>query len=91
MLRATVQIVESDLLFRNHEVIAPSKSKAIQKLLIKLYKELRSVAGQLVTAFAIPDIILRAPIGTTTFVNAQDTRLYDGYLQSAGFDLREMF
>lgn len=86
-----LQIIESDLLFRNHEVIAPSKSKAIQKLLLSLYRELRGVAEPLVSAFAIPDLVLRAPIGTSSFVNAQDSRLYDNYLQAAGWDLRELF
>jgi acyl-CoA oxidase len=85
-----VQIIERDLVFRNHEVIAPSKSKAIQKLLLKLCANLRSVAGALVDAFAIPDGILRAPIATTTFVNAQDVELYDGYLRAAGFQLKDM-
>lgn len=85
-----VQIIEKDLVFRNHEVIAPSKSKAIQKLLLKLCSDLRSVAGPLVDAFAIPDGILRAPIGTSVFVNAQDVELYDGYLRAAGFQLKDM-
>lgn len=85
-----MQIIEKDLLFRNHEVIAPSKSKAIQKLLLKLCKDLRDIAGPCVAAFAIPDAILRAPIGTSTFVNAQDEQLYDGYLRAAGFQLSEL-
>ena len=85
-----MQIIEKDLVFRNHEVIAPSKSKAIQKLLLKLCADLRSVSGQLVDAFAIPDGILRAPIGTSVFVNAQDVELYDGYLRAAGFKLQDM-
>lgn len=85
-----MQIIESDLLFRNHEVIAPSKSKAIQKLLAKLCAELRVIAGPCVTAFAIPDHILRSPIGTTQFVSAQDAQLYDGYLRAAGFELSQL-
>lgn len=87
---ACVQIIEKDLVFRNHEVIAPSKSKAIQKLLLKLCSDLRSIAGPLVDAFAVPDGILRAPIGTSVFVNAQDVELYDGYLRAAGFQLKDM-
>jgi acyl-CoA oxidase len=85
-----MQIIEKDLLFRNHEVIAPSKSKAIQKLLLKLCNDLRNIAAPLVASFAIPDAILRAPIGTSTFVNSQDEQLYDGYLQATGFQLKDM-
>lgn len=85
-----MQIIEKDLLFRNHEVIAPSKSKAIQKLLAKLCAELRTIAAPCVTAFDIPDDILRAPIGTSTFVDAQDSHLYDGYLKAAGFSLNDL-
>ena len=89
-MRTCLQIIESDVLFRNHEVIAPSKSKAIQKLLTKLCRELRAIAGPCVTAFNVPDEILRAPIGTTSFVNAQDKQLYDGYLKAAGFELSDL-
>lgn len=85
-----LQIIEQDLLFRNHEVIAPSKSKAIQKLLAKLCAELRTVAAPCVAAFNVPDDILRAPIGTTSFVDAQDAKLYDGYLKAAGFELSDL-
>jgi acyl-CoA oxidase len=85
-----LQIIENDLLFRNHEVIAPSKSKAIQKLLAKLCAELRLIAPPCVDAFAVPDEILRAPIGTTKFVNAQDSQLYDGYLKAVGFGLKDL-
>ncbi len=48
---------------RNEESIAPAKAKAIQRLLLDLGGELRGVALPLVNAFAIPDHILRAPIG----------------------------
>lgn len=85
-----LSIIEHDVLYRNHELIAPSKSKAIQKLIIKLCAELRATAASSVAAFAIPDEILRSPIGTSTFVASQDAHLYDGYLQAAGFDLSEL-
>ena len=85
-----MQIIEGDILFRNHEVIAPSKSKAIQKLLTKLCRNLRTVVAPCVAAFDVPDEILRSPIGTSAFVNAQDTKLYDAYLKAAGFELKDL-
>ena len=85
-----LQIIEKDLLFRNHEVIAPSKSRAIQKVLTKLCAELRTLAAPCVEAFDVPDAILRAPIGTTAFVASQDSHLYDGYLKAAGFELNDL-
>lgn len=51
------------MLPRNEEYIAPSKAKAIQRLIVHLCQELRGVAVPLVSAFGIPDHILRAPIG----------------------------
>ena len=85
-----LQIIENDIMYRNHDMIAPSKSKAIQKLVAKLCDELRSVAGLCIDSFAIPDAILRAPIGTSTFTSSSDSHIYDEYLRSAGFDLSDL-
>lgn len=69
---------------RNDEYIAPSKAKAIQRLLVELCSELRGVAVPLVNAFAIPDHILRAPIGLT---GSGVSDMYKEYLIAAGFDV----
>jgi len=58
-----LRAVASDPLFRNDEYVAPAKAKAIGRLIVRLCAELRGVALPLVDAWAIPDFILRAPIG----------------------------
>ena len=58
------------------------QAKAIQRLIEQLCGELRGVAVPLVDAFAIPDHILRAPIGLASA--AVDP--YGEYLHAAGFD-----
>lgn len=69
-------------LSRNEEYLSPGKAKAMQRLCEDLCSELRGVAVQLVDAFAIPDIILRAPIG----LSADGTNnIYKDYLNAAGF------
>lgn len=74
--------IHSDIIFRNDDYIAPEKAKAIMRMIEKLCSELRGVAVPLCDAFAIPDHILRAPIGLST--TAQDP--YGDYLHSAGFE-----
>lgn len=63
--------------------MAPSQAKAIKKLIEQLCLELRGVALPLVDAFAIPDHILRAPIGLGA---ASGVDIYKEYLHAAGFD-----
>jgi acyl-CoA oxidase len=69
-----------------HPALAPTASlpqaKAIYRLMEALCGELRGVAVPLVDSFAIPDHILRAPIGLST--TAVDP--YSEYLAAAGFD-----
>ena len=79
-----LQRIEGDLLYRNEEYIAPSKAKAIKRLVLDLCSDLRGVAVPLVNAFGIPDFILRAPIGLQA---SAPTTMYRNYLQAAGFDL----
>ena len=52
-----------------------------------LCSELRGVALPLVNAFAIPDHILRAPIGLGGVAGAQGPDIYREYLAAAGFDV----
>lgn len=75
--------IHSDIVFRNDDYIAPEKAKAIARLVERLCGELRGVAVPLVDAFAIPDHVLRAPIGLSTGV--QDP--YGEYLNAAGFNV----
>ena len=84
-----LRVIESDMLFRNDEYVAPAKAKAIQKLILQLCSELRGVAVPLVNAWAIPDHILRAPIGLGAGSGASD--MYKGYLAAAGFGESEVF
>eukprot|EP00197_Chlamydomonas_leiostraca_P012961 CAMPEP_0202866722 /NCGR_PEP_ID=MMETSP1391-20130828/8326_1 /ASSEMBLY_ACC=CAM_ASM_000867 /TAXON_ID=1034604 /ORGANISM="Chlamydomonas leiostraca, Strain SAG 11-49" /LENGTH=696 /DNA_ID=CAMNT_0049546701 /DNA_START=100 /DNA_END=2190 /DNA_ORIENTATION=- len=77
--------VSSDMMFRNDEYIAPAKAKAIQRLLVALCSELRGVAVPLVNAWAIPDHILRAPIGILAGAGVAD--MYKEYLLAIGFDV----
>lgn len=79
-----LKCISSDVLFRNDEYVAPSKAKAIQRLIEDLCSDLRGVAVPLVNAFAIPDHILRAPIGLSTGAAVD---MYKEYLQAAGFDI----
>ncbi|PRW59741.1 acyl-coenzyme A oxidase peroxisomal isoform B [Chlorella sorokiniana] len=58
--------IYNEIIFRNDDYIAPEKAKAIQRLIEALCSEVRGVAVPLVDAFAIPDHILRAPIGLST-------------------------
>jgi acyl-CoA oxidase len=58
-----LQRIQQDILFRNDDYVAPEKAKAIKRMIEKLCSELRGVCCPLVDAFAIPDFILRAPIG----------------------------
>lgn len=58
-----LRAIAADPLFRNDEYVAPAKAKAISRLIVRLCAELRGVALPLVDAWAIPDFILRAPIG----------------------------
>lgn len=82
-----LQCIESDPLFRNSEYIAPPKAKAIQRLMVELCNELRIVALPLVAAFAIPDHILRAPIGLLSTTSSGHSDIYREYLLAAGFDV----
>ncbi|KAL4859226.1 Acyl-coenzyme A oxidase [Chlorella vulgaris] len=74
--------IYNDIIFRNDDYIAPEKAKAIYRLIGSLCGELRGVAVPLVDAFAIPDHILRAPIGLST----AGVDPYSEYLAAAGFD-----
>mmetsp|Transcript_20899 Transcript_20899/g.54588 ORF Transcript_20899/g.54588 Transcript_20899/m.54588 type:complete len:668 (+) Transcript_20899:353-2356(+) len=74
--------IQSDILFRNDDYVAPAKAKAINRLIINLCSELRYIAVPLVDTFMIPDHVLRAPIG-----KSQRNDLYHDYLTSLGFDL----
>lgn len=77
-----LQRIHQDIMFRNDDYVAPEKAKAIKRMIEKLCLELRGVCCPLVDAFAIPDFILRAPIGLSTA--AQDP--YSAYLQSIGWE-----
>lgn len=77
-----LQRIQQDILFRNDDYVAPEKAKAIKRMIEKLCSELRGVCCPLVDAFAIPDFILRAPIGLSTA--AKDP--YAAYLQSIGWE-----
>lgn len=67
----------------NDEYVAPAKAKAISRLATALCLELRSVALPLVAAWAIPDHVLRAPIGLGLHSGAD---VYREYLAAAGFE-----
>eukprot|EP00199_Chlamydomonas_sp_CCMP681_P001411 CAMPEP_0119115636 /NCGR_PEP_ID=MMETSP1180-20130426/51673_1 /TAXON_ID=3052 ORGANISM="Chlamydomonas cf sp, Strain CCMP681" /NCGR_SAMPLE_ID=MMETSP1180 /ASSEMBLY_ACC=CAM_ASM_000741 /LENGTH=643 /DNA_ID=CAMNT_0007104711 /DNA_START=72 /DNA_END=2003 /DNA_ORIENTATION=- len=79
--------ISSSMLFRNLEYIAPPKAKAITRLLVDLYAELRGVSLLLVNAFAIPDHILRAPIGLLGAGDGGIGGAYKEYLMAAGFEV----
>mmetsp|Transcript_816 Transcript_816/g.2467 ORF Transcript_816/g.2467 Transcript_816/m.2467 type:complete len:209 (+) Transcript_816:1832-2458(+) len=75
--------IQNDILFRNDDYVAPSKAKAINRLIVDLCSELRYIAVPLVDSFMIPDHILRAPIGKSQ----ASTEMYREYLTSMGFEL----
>ncbi|PNW83293.1 hypothetical protein CHLRE_05g232002v5 [Chlamydomonas reinhardtii] len=83
-----LRLIEGDMMFRNDEYIAPSKAKAISRLVVSLCSELRGVALPLVDAFAIPDHILRAPIGLGgSGGTGPQPDIYKEYLHAAGFEV----
>ena len=73
--------IQADVLWRNDDYIASEKVKAIMRLLEELCRELRGVAVPLVDAFAIPDHILRSPIGRSSYTRDP----YAEYLRSIGW------
>ena len=75
--------IEADVTYRNDESVGADKAKAISRLLEGLRAELAGQALPLVAAFAIPDHILRAPIGVTGVLDAADP--YAAYLASTGW------
>eukprot|EP00879_Flechtneria_rotunda_P009242 GHRR01009675.1.p1 GENE.GHRR01009675.1~~GHRR01009675.1.p1 ORF type:complete len:185 (+),score=40.07 GHRR01009675.1:983-1537(+) len=79
-----LRCIERDMVFRNDEYVAPAKAKAIQRLIEALCSELRGVALGLVSAFGIPDHILRAPIGLGA---NSGVNIYKEYLAAVGFDV----
>jgi acyl-CoA oxidase len=60
------------------------QAKAIQRLIVTLCSELRGVALGLVSAFGVPDHILRAPIGLAAHTGVD---MYNEYLLAVGFDV----
>jgi acyl-CoA oxidase len=75
--------IEADVTYRNDESVGADKAKAISRLLEGLRAGLAGQALPLVAAFAIPDHILRAPIGVTGVLDAADP--YAAYLASTGW------
>jgi len=63
---------------------AVPQAKAIQRLIVSLCSELRGVALGLVSAFGVPDHILRAPIGLAAHTGVD---MYKEYLLAVGFDV----
>ncbi|CAO2144704.1 unnamed protein product [Urochloa humidicola] len=64
--------------YRNVDYVAPNKAKAIHKLTDYLSYQVRLVAQELVDAFDLPDLIIRAPIG-------MQSQAYAQYTQYVGF------
>ncbi|CAO2149638.1 unnamed protein product [Urochloa humidicola] len=64
--------------YRNVDYVAPNKAKAINKLTDYLSYQVRLVAQELVDAFDLPDLIIRAPIG-------MQSQAYAQYTQYVGF------
>ncbi|KAL5204115.1 hypothetical protein ABZP36_008986 [Zizania latifolia] len=60
--------------YRNVDYVAPNKAKAIHKLADYLSYQVRLVAQELVDAFDLPDLIIRAPIGMQSEAYAQYTQ-----------------
>jgi acyl-CoA oxidase len=79
--------IEADVTYRNDESVGADKAKAISRLLESLRADIAGRALPLVAAFAIPDHILRAPIGVTGVLDAADP--YAAYLASTGWRGRE--
>ncbi len=59
-----LQRLHQDILFCKYDYIACERVKAINRMFQQLCSELPGVCCPLVDAFAIPDLFLRAPIGT---------------------------
>ena len=74
--------IHADVLWRNDDYIAAEKVKAIGRLIEDLCRELRDVAVPLVDSFAIPDHILRSPIGRSSYTRDP----YAEYLRSIGWN-----
>ncbi|KAJ3697043.1 hypothetical protein LUZ61_000748 [Rhynchospora tenuis] len=64
--------------YRNVDYVAPNKAKAIHKLTDYLSFQVRGVARELVDAFDLPDLVIRAPIGMAS-------EAYEQYTQHVGF------
>ncbi|KAG0485162.1 hypothetical protein HPP92_009241 [Vanilla planifolia] len=64
--------------YRNVDFIAPNKAKAIHKLVDYLSFQVRGVARELVDAFNLPEIVIRAPIGMAS-------EAYSQYTECVGF------
>ncbi|XP_078172008.1 acyl-CoA oxidase 2 [Carex rostrata] len=64
--------------YRNVDYVAPNKAKAIHKLTDYLSFQVRGVARELVDAFDLPDLVIRAPIGMAS-------EAYEQYTQNVGF------
>ncbi|RLM70281.1 hypothetical protein C2845_PM17G13100 [Panicum miliaceum] len=64
--------------YRNVDYVAPNKAKAIHKLTDYLSYQVRLVAQELIDAFDLPDLIIRAPIGMQSEAYAQYTQ-YVGF------------
>ncbi|XP_021316879.1 acyl-coenzyme A oxidase 2, peroxisomal [Sorghum bicolor] len=64
--------------YRNVDYVAPNKAKAIHKLTDYLSYQVRLVARELIDAFDLPDLIIRAPIGMQSEAYAQYTQ-YVGF------------
>eukprot|EP01024_Parvocaulis_polyphysoides_P067524 TRINITY_DN8073_c0_g1_i1.p1 TRINITY_DN8073_c0_g1~~TRINITY_DN8073_c0_g1_i1.p1 ORF type:complete len:145 (-),score=20.98 TRINITY_DN8073_c0_g1_i1:332-766(-) len=82
--------IQNDMMFRDEDFIAPMKAKAISKMIERLCGQVRGVALPLVDAFDIPDHILRAPIGLSSFSSPnEDVNLYKQYLETVGIEYGE--
>nr|AAR00586.1 acyl-CoA oxidase [Phalaenopsis hybrid cultivar] len=64
--------------YRNVDYVAPNKAKAIHKLVDYLSFQVRGIAGELVDAFGLPEIVIRAPIGMSS-------EAYSQYTEYVGF------
>ncbi|KAK8950995.1 Acyl-coenzyme A oxidase, peroxisomal [Platanthera zijinensis] len=64
--------------YRNVDYVAPNKAKAIHKLVEYLSFRVRGLARDLVDAFDLPEIVIRAPIGMTS-------QPYSQYTEYVGF------
>ncbi|KAL0917517.1 hypothetical protein M5K25_012583 [Dendrobium thyrsiflorum] len=64
--------------YRNVDYVAPNKAKAIHKLVEYLSFQVKGVAQELVDAFDLPEIVIRAPIGMAS-------EAYSQYTEYVGF------